>query len=176
MDAQLIQETHTKMSTEELLDIISNPYRYTALAFQLANEELDLRNISQEERALYNQLQQKTTKLYPSFDIQSDLSFARKLYFFVLWLPGIWGSIRGDYTAKGALLKVRQSYYYEVLGFVSIMLVLALSTEAQTIVPVIILWGIFFLLSFAFDKYYNLQRQRRKLQKLSEEKKLELEW
>jgi hypothetical protein len=176
----MLQETYSKLSNNELLDIICHSSKYTSSALSLAHAELDKRSVSLDQRNTYSQYQAAIDALSPAYNIVDDLSLSQKVFFFVLWLPRIGGfsvsvNTRAKLSEKGHILKVWQSNYYAVLGFVAFIITLAIANN-NSVAAMVIIWSLCFLVAYLFDRLYNLRRQRQKLRKLSGDKRLDLEW
>ena len=161
-----LNELYRKMSTEDLLEIAKDKIGYTELANSVALEKLKHRKVTPNEITQYE-------SIFPKIDDDTkrnclvDLEFSKKLlYFFVLWFPRARRLFASNFRQDGYILKIGQSNYYSVLGFIFVVASFIIASKLfYNLTAFLILWIAFFFLSYLFDIYFNRQRQMENIQK-----------
>lgn len=177
-----LQHKYRQLSTERLMEIIDNPANYTELAVEVAIAEFNSRNVPKHEVTNYH-LKQVNNKVwafktYIERNINIELNFIQKLLFFFFFLPPFTFSFKLGYRREGFMLKLRQSNYYSLIGFVSLMLVVAavvnfnLDLSDATTLGI---WMIFFIPAYLLDGFFNRKVRVEKTKKILSENGFELE-
>lgn len=174
MNERLIQDTYARLPTDELLVVISNQSGYTIRAKQMAMEELRRRQVSDGQIEAFKRDCSSFEQLTGMRNITDDLNIPQKIFFYFLWLPRFSGWMRLKLSREGLILKVWQSNYYSFTGFIGFLL--AVATASSSAGGVFVVWTAILILAFAFDRMYNLNRQRRKLRRLESAGQLDFAW
>ncbi|HAK11757.1 MAG TPA: hypothetical protein DCO78_07060, partial [Chitinophagaceae bacterium] len=85
MTKEELQSTYSKLSNQELLEIIDRKFEYTELAITVAFEEISKRNISEEDISNYKTEQVEKAVKFVKKNIVDDLSLLQKNFFFFIW-------------------------------------------------------------------------------------------
>lgn len=152
-----LQQKYQKLSTEKLIEIIDNRANYTELAVEVAIAEFESRNVPKKEVTDYRvkQVDQLNSAVERSVE---PLGFLQKLLFFFLFIPLLHFAFKMNYRSDGAALKLRQSNYYSLIGFISLILsTLTIVAFDWNIADSTILgiWMIFFIPAYFFDDHFN---------------------
>ncbi|WP_460694746.1 hypothetical protein [Mucilaginibacter puniceus] len=155
------------MSAEELMNIIDNKFDYTDLAVTVAIEELAKRKPTEEDIKNYKDNIIATVDTFISKNIEVDLNNFQKLLFYIIWIPIITYPFKANYSDDGYELKLRQSNYYSLAGFIFFMVagILSVPLDASNLLS-FIMWFAGFIPAYLFDEYFNRQRQITKLRRL----------
>ncbi|WP_121807992.1 hypothetical protein [Mucilaginibacter kameinonensis] len=177
-----LQHKYRQFTTERLLEIIDNPANYTELAVDVAIAEFKSRNVSEEEMTAYHtkQINNKVWafKTYIERNINIELNFFQKLFFFFFFLPPLNLSIKLGYRKEEFRLKLRQSNYYSLIGFVSLMLVVVVVVNFNLDISdatTLGIWMIFFIPAYLLDGFFNRKARVKKTKKILWENGFELE-
>jgi hypothetical protein len=157
---------YAMLPTEKLMEIIDNKFGYTELAVSVAFEELASRRISEEEIKNYKFKQIEKLNVYIRKNISHDLAFAEKNLFYFLFIPLFTLPFKQTFKEKGFQLKIRQSNYYTLLGFLFFLLSGWFLYQGMSNLFVIAFWLAGFIPAYLMDEFFNRQRQIRKLQRL----------
>ncbi|MEO3407180.1 hypothetical protein AAFN85_24900 [Mucilaginibacter sp. CAU 1740] len=152
-----LQQKYKKLSTEKLIEIIDNKANYTELAVEVAVAEFDSRDVPESEVMDYRikQVDNLNSALERSFE---PLGFLQKLLFFFLFIPLLHFAFKMNYRSDGATLKLRQSNYYSLIGFISLLLstfILAIFDWNIAESTVLGIWMIFFIPAYLLDDHFN---------------------
>lgn len=171
-----LREQYVKMTTHELLLIVSNKSGYTELAISIAKKELRYRNVSEAEITNLSQIVHDQENKYWMDNCLFDLSISTKLaYYFILWFPKARYYFPNNFKQEGYLLKLNQSNYYSVLGVVFLILTLVFSMYSGSPLS-LTLWPLGFMLTYLYDHFYNKKRQIDNFQKTKEDGELPIEY
>ncbi len=117
-----LEERYSSWSTHCLLTVLHHKHEYTALAVRVARAELGRRNITTDDVDRFfekQEQQQVASKLLSSV----PLTFREKALFFFIWFvprfPG--GAFRMNYSDDGLIMKVKQSRFFAIAGFLSLI-------------------------------------------------------
>jgi hypothetical protein len=128
-----LREQYVKMTTDELLHIVSNKSGYTELAITIATKELRHRNVSEAQVTKLGQIIHEQENKYWMDNCLLDLRMSAKLaYYFILWFPRVRYYFQNNFNQEGYLLKLNQSNYYSLLGAVSFILTLGFSAYTNS--------------------------------------------
>jgi len=177
-----LQHKYRQFTTERLLEIIGNAANYTELAVKVAIAEFESRNVSEEEMTAYHtkQVNDKVKSFYTYIEsnINIELDFFHKLLFFFFFLPPLTFSFKLGYRRQGFRLKLRQSNYYSLIGFVSLMLVVVMVVNFNLDISdatTLGIWMIFFIPAYLLDGFFNRKARVKKTKKILWENGFELE-
>ena len=152
-----LQQKYQKLSTEKLIEIIDNKANYTELAVEVAVAEFNSRNVPEKEVVDYRVKQVDNFNLAIERSVE-PLGFFQKLLFFFLFIPLLHFAFKMNYKSDGATLKLRQSNYYSLLGFISLLLstltIVALNRDVADS-TVLGIWMIFFIPAYLLDDHFN---------------------
>ncbi|MBK7442041.1 MAG: hypothetical protein IPI65_11010 [Bacteroidetes bacterium] len=87
MTREELQETYSKLSTQELLEILDEKFSYTETAVTVALEEISKRNVSEDDIKNYKNDQIEKAVKRIRYNIVDDLNFLQKNLFFFIWFP-----------------------------------------------------------------------------------------
>lgn len=170
-EEELIQQ-YVKMTTDELLHIVSNKSGYTELAITVAKKELRYRKVSESEIENLSQIIHDQENKFWMDNCLFDLRILAKLaYYFILWLPRMRYYYQSNFKQEGYLLKLNQSNYYTLLGVVFFILTIVFSAYTNSVIALGI-WPLGFILTYLYDLFYNRKRQINKFQKIIKEGEL----
>lgn len=166
-----LQQKYRDLSTEKLIEIIDNKANYTELAVEVAKAEFLSRNASKEEVIDYFVQKIDNGNLALERSVE-PLGFFQKLLFFFLFIPLLHFAFKMNYKADGATLKIRQSNYYSLIGFISLILstltIVAFDWDVPDLTTLGI-WMIFFIPAYFLDDHFNqrviIERINRVLEK-----------
>ncbi|HEX8038958.1 MAG TPA: hypothetical protein VF490_07390 [Chryseosolibacter sp.] len=154
---QELQERYSAWTTHSLLSVLHRKHEYTAMAVQVARAELGRRKITTDEvdRFFEQQEQQQVAgRLLSSM----PLSFCEKALFFFIWFVPRFqgGAFRTNYDDDGFIMKSRQSRFFSVAGFFSLIAVACISIyfTLSTIAGIGLLI-LFFLVCWHIDRGEN---------------------
>jgi len=126
---QELAERYATLSNVQLFEILNDRDGYTPEAVMMAKEEIDRRNLAEDEIQRYvAELADYNTVTVKKAAIQ--LVFWEKLFFFFVWFtPGFISIALGmNYHHDGYDTKLRQSRFFRLSGFTSLILVGVLSS------------------------------------------------
>jgi hypothetical protein len=152
-----LQQKYQKLSTEKLIEIIDNKVNYTELALEVAKAEFVSRNASKQDVADYVWKKIDNTNSAVEKSIE-PIGFFQKLLFFFLFIPLLHFAFKMNYRSDGATLKLRQSNYYSLIGFITLILsTLAIVAFNWNVADSTVLgiWMIFFIPAYLLDDYFN---------------------
>ena len=161
-----LQITFSSLPTEKLMEIIDNKFGYSELAVTVAFEELACRKISEEEIKIYKTKQVEKLNSYIRKNIAHDLTLSQKNLFYFIFIPLLTAPFRLIFKEKGYKLKVMQSNYYSLFGFVFFLASAYFLTRGMSNLFVAAFWMGGFIPAYLLDEFFNRQRQIRKLQQL----------
>ncbi len=159
-----LQVTFSSLPTEKLMEIIDNKFGYTELAVSVAFEELAGRKISEDEIKNYKFKQIEKLNNYIRKNIAHDLTLSQKNLFYFIFIPLLTSPFRLTFKEKGFKLKIKQSNYYSLFGFVFFCLSAFFLSRGLSNLFVAAFWMGGFIPAYLMDEYFNRQRQIRKLQ------------
>ncbi|MFI5163230.1 MAG: hypothetical protein ACHQHN_18265 [Sphingobacteriales bacterium] len=163
---QELQVTYSSLPTEKLMEIIDNKFGYTELAVSVAFEELAGRKISEEEIKNYKSKQIEKLNNYIRKNISNDLTLSQKNLFYFIFIPLLTSPFRQGFREKGFRLKIKQSNYYSVFGFIFFCLSAMFLVQGLSNLFVAAFWMGGFIPAYLMDEFFNRQRQIRKLQRM----------
>jgi hypothetical protein len=161
-----LKGTYAMLPTEKLMEIIDNKFGYTELAVSVAFEELASRKISEEEIKNYKFKQIEKLNNYIQKNISHDLALAQKNLFYFLFIPIITFPFRQSFREKGFKLKIIQSNYYSVFGFMFFLIAGLCLLQGLSNLFAAAIWIGGFIPAYLMDEFFNRQRQIRRLQRL----------
>ena len=161
-----LQVTFSSLPTEKLMEIIDNKFGYTELAVSVAFEELAGRKISVNEIKVYKSKQIEKLNSYIRKNIAHDLSLSQKNLFYFIFIPILTAPFRLVFREKGFKLKLKQSSYYSLFGFIFFCLSAIFLSQGLSNLFVAAFWMGGFIPAYLMDEFFNRQRQIRKLQKI----------
>lgn len=162
-----LQEKYANLPNEKLLEIIDRKFDYTELAILVAIEELGKRNVSEKEITNYKDEKIKTVHSFIRKNIAYDLSIVQKNLFYFIWFPLLNYAFKMNFRDDGYVLKLQQANYYSLLGFIFFMIDSGIcGSQGFSILIFIALWIVGFLVTYAFDEYFNRQRQIKRINKM----------
>lgn len=126
---QELAEHYATLSNVQLFEIVNDRVGYTPEALALAQDEIERRNLADHEiRQYLADLDALHTASLKKTSIQ--LVFWEKMFFFFVWFtPGFITIALGmNYHHDGYNTKVRQSRFFRLAGFTSLVLVGFLSS------------------------------------------------
>ncbi len=163
---QELQVTYSSLPTEKLMEIIDNKFGYTEMAVSVAFEELAGRKISEEEIKNYKSKQIEKLNNYIRKNISNDLTLSQKNLFYFIFIPLLTAPFRQNFREKGFRLKIKQSNYYSLFGFVFFGLSAMFLAQGLSNLFVAAFWMGGFIPAYLMDEVFNRQRQIRKLQRM----------
>ena len=118
MTKEELQETYSKLSTSELMEIVDRKFSYTEIAVIVAMEELSKRNVTETDIQAYkkeivDKIGQEIKK-----NVDDDLTLFQKNFFFFIFIPIINFALKRNFEDDGFILKLNQAKYYSLLGFI----------------------------------------------------------
>jgi hypothetical protein len=158
--------TYSSLPTEKLMEIIDNKFGYSELAVSVAFEELAGRKISEEEVKNYKSKQIEKLNNYIRKNISHDLSFSQKNLFYFIFIPLLTAPFRQGFKEKGFKLKIKQSNYYSLFGFVFCGMSVLFLVQGLSNLFVAAFWMGGFIPAYLMDEFFNRQRQIKKLQNM----------
>jgi DNA-directed RNA polymerase subunit K/omega len=167
MTREELQKTYSKLSVQELLEIVDNKFDYTETAVKVALEEIAKRNISETDIKDYKTEQiEKVTKVIKQY-ILDDLTLIQKNFFFFIWIPLVTFPFKQNFSDDGYILKLKQANYYSLLGFIFFMITgIASAVYDLANLTSLGIWILSFLPAYSFDEFFNRGRQIKKLKKI----------
>ncbi|HCT22159.1 MAG TPA: hypothetical protein DIW54_01995 [Chitinophagaceae bacterium] len=167
MTKEELQSTYSKLSNQELLEIIDRKFEYTELAITVAFEEISKRNISEEDISNYKTEQVEKAVKFVKKNIVDDLSLLQKNFFFFIWIPIINFPFKNNFIDDGYVLKLKQAQYYSLTGFIFFVIIVIVSeVYALTTLTTIAFLLLSFLLPYSFDEFFNRKRQIEKMRRI----------
>jgi hypothetical protein len=163
---QELQVTYSSLPTEKLMEIIDNKFGYTELAVSVAFEELAGRKISEEEVKNYKSKQIEKLNNYIRKNISHDLTLSQKNLFYFIFIPLFTAPFRQSFKEKGFRLKIKQSNYYSLFGFIFFCLSAMFLEKGLSNLFVAAFWMGGFIPAYLMDEFFNRQRQIKKLQRM----------
>jgi hypothetical protein len=163
---QELQVTYSSLPTEKLMEIIDNKFGYTELAVSVAFEELAGRKISEEEVKNYKSKQIEKLNNYIRKNISHDLTLSQKNLFYFIFIPLLTAPFRQSFKEKGFRLKIKQSNYYSLFGFIFFCFSAIFLERGLSNLFVAAFWMGGFIPAYLMDEFFNRQRQIRKLQRM----------
>ena len=163
---QELQVTYSSLPTEKLMEIIDNKFGYTELAVSVAFEELAGRKISEEEVKNYKSKQIEKLNNYIRKNISHDLTLSQKNLFYFIFIPLLTAPFRQSFKEKGFRLKIKQSNYYSLFGFIFFCLSAMFLEQGLSNLFVAAFWMGGFIPAYLMDEFFNRQRQIKKLQRM----------
>ncbi len=157
-----LQEKYAQFDTESLLEIATNKYGFTELANSVALKELKKRKVPDQEIRDYKPVVVNKIDPLTRQNCLIDLNIFYKVFFYFVFIPALRRYISYNYSPKGYLLKLHQSYYYSVIGFCFCVLSFAIMEYSG--INIFMLWCLGFIPAYVFDISFNKDRQIRKLQ------------
>jgi len=158
------EEEHSKLSTNELFEIIDDKFGYTDLAVKVAIAELSRRNLSE------NDVQSYKVKLVQDFResilkiVHYDLKVYQKILFYIFWLPILNFAFKMNFQEKDEYLKLKQANYYSLMGFVFFIIISIVSSVFEfSSWSSLFLWLVNLIPAYVFDEKVNRERFIRKL-------------
>ncbi|HEX8018555.1 hypothetical protein [Mucilaginibacter sp.] len=164
-----LQQKYKKLSTDKLLEIINNKTNYTELAVAVAVEELSDRQVSEQDIYSYNIKREEKLNTFIERNVTEGLNFLMKIVFFFLFIPILTFAFKMNYRQYGFALKLRQSNYYSLTGFISLVIVVialvAFNREVSDFTTLTI-WMIFFIPAYLLDDFFNRQKLIKRMGRL----------
>ena len=157
-----LQEQYAQFDTESLLEIVTNKSGFTELANAVALKELRKRKVPEQEIRNYQPALVDKIDPLTRQNCLVDLTIFHKVLFYFVFIPRLRRYFTYNYSPKGYLLKLHQSYYYSVVGFSFCVLSFAIMEYSGA--NIFILWCVGFIPTYLFDIGFNKERQIRKLQ------------
>jgi hypothetical protein len=157
MTIEEIQEQCESLSNEQLLLVVNNKQLYTEQIVRVAYQEIRKRGLSKQEIKEIEKVQARRAKIITG-NIQEDILFWEKVVFFILCLPRMHFLVFRDYRKRGYVLKVRQAWYYNLLGLIFFILSAILAEYFHSLLAGGIIWISSFLLTYFFNEYYFKER------------------
>ncbi|MBS1520628.1 MAG: hypothetical protein JST50_06510 [Bacteroidetes bacterium] len=171
-----LREQYAKMTTDELLRVVSDKSGYTELAIAVAKKELRYRKVSESEIENLSKIVHDRENKFWMDNCLFDLKILAKLaYYFILWLPRMRYYYQNNFKQEGYLLKLNQSNYYSLLGVVFFILTIIVSASTGALISLGV-WPVGFIITYLYDLFYNKQRQINNFQKIKEEGELPIEY
>ena len=125
MDSKLndLAERYAKLSNNQLLEILEHKDEYTTEAIMVLQNEIDKRKLSEYEIEQFA-TEKKVKSIIAEEKALVSLVLWEKLFFYLTWfLPGFISAALGmNYWEDGMLTKLRQSRFFRIAGFVSLVL------------------------------------------------------
>lgn len=157
-----LQERYAQFDTPSLLEVVSNKSGFTELANSVALKELKRRKVPEHEIRNYKPVLVEKINPLIRQNCLIDLNIFYKIIFYFVFIPRLRRYFCYNYSAKGYLLKLHQSYYYSVVGFSFCVLSFAIMEYSGS--NIFILWCLGFILAYLFDIGFNKNRQIKNLQ------------
>lgn len=119
---QELKERYSAWTTHSLLSVLHHKHEYTALAVRVARAELGRRNITTDEVDRFFELQEQQ-QVAGRLLASMPLTFLEKALFFFIWFVPRFqgGAFRMNDEDDGFIMKNRQSRFFSVAGFVSLI-------------------------------------------------------
>jgi len=159
-----LRQGYSKLSTEELLEILDNKFEYTELAVMVAIAELSQRKITEENIKTYKENVLNQAKEYVDRNIFYDLNLLQKHLFYFIWVPLLNFGFKQNFIDDGYVLKLKQANYYSLFGFVffisSVMISVKFSLPTLTTLGI---WILGIMPTYAFDELFNRKQLIKRL-------------
>jgi hypothetical protein len=157
-----LKERFAGYSNEKLIGIMHEQEQYTPEALEIARIEIESRNITDAD------VQTVTTefrelKIASAINAVTPLTLWWKVFYFFLWFTPVIGfALTANYREDGFLLKIKQSRFFAVTGFCSVIINFSISDWLQ--LPLLVSWIIALLLfagAYNADKVidYRIERE-----------------
>ena len=159
-----LEKRYSKLSNQELMEIIENKFSYTELAVSVAFSEISKRKITEEDIKTYKDFQIIEAEKLIKKNIVEDLTLVQKILFFIFWIPFIGFLLKRNFIEDEYILKLMQANYYAWFGFISC--VLCIQIDSNLTFSFWFWWIVCFLLALLFDEKFNRQNQIKKLQRI----------
>ena len=167
-----LELTYSKMSNQELLEILDSKFEHTELAVLIALKELANRNLTEEDIAAYKLEKVEMLNKYLQQNIIDDLNLVQKNFFYFIWLPLITFPFKKKFVDDGCLLKLKKAHYYSLLGFLAFVIMCILNSIYDLSISLsFALLVALFIPSYFFDEFFNRQKQIERLHKYLREQK-----
>ncbi|WP_276503428.1 hypothetical protein [Terrimonas pollutisoli] len=166
MAREELQKTYSKLSTEELLEIIDRKFDYTDTAVSVALEEISKRKVDEDEIKNYKEDQLQKIEKSVKGIILDDLTLFQKNFFFFIWIPLFTFPFKQNFKDDGYVLKLKQANYYSLIGFIFFMLTafFSVSYDFENLTS-LGLWILSFPIANSFDEFFNRQRLIKRLRR-----------
>jgi hypothetical protein len=148
-----LEEKYAGYSNEELLDVLRNKEGYTALAAELAQEELSRRKVTNEEITVIEEEHKKNVEHFLVNYARVEMDFVQKCFFYFIWIPLVHFVVKQRLREDGYLLKAKQAGYYSVMGFLFFMLAVVALTSWPEIIG-LLTWPIGLLVAVCLEKSF----------------------
>jgi hypothetical protein len=157
MTTEEIQQQCETLSDERLLLIVNNKRLYTEQIVRVTYQEIRKRGLSKQKIKEIEKVQARHAKIITG-DIYKDILFLEKVGFFFLCIPRMHFLVFRDYRKKGFVLKVRQAWYYNLLGLVFFLSSAFLGEYLHSFLAAGTIWVTSFLLTYFLNEYYFRDR------------------
>lgn len=148
-----LEEKYAGYSNEELLDVIRNKEGFTAIAVELAQEELSRRQITSEEIAVMEVEHERKVEHFLVNYARVEMNFVQKCFFYVIWMPLLHFAVKQRLAEDGYLLKAKQAGYYSVMGFLFFMMAIYILTAWPPFIG-LLTWPVGFLVAIFLEKFF----------------------
>ena len=166
-----LQKKYSKLSNNELMEIIDNKFSYTELALSVVFKEMSKRNISEGDVKIYKDKKIKEAENFIAKNIMDDLTFFQKNLFFYVWFPFLNFLFKRSFIDGEYILKLKQANYYSLFGFIFFVIAIIIQFKANfSTYTFWIIWILSFPIAYYFDEYFNKQNQIRKLSRMFNQK------
>jgi len=156
MDSKLndLAERYAKFSNNQLLEILEHKDEYTTEAIIVLQDEIDKRKLGVHEIEQFT-TEKKIKSIIAEEKASISLVLWEKIFFYFIWFLPVFinAAIGMNYLEDGMLTKLRQSRFFRLAGFVS-MLALTfteLTLEPLDFIIIISLLFIFFGMTYWID-------------------------
>lgn len=161
-----LQLTYTKLSTMQLLNIVNNADGYTPLAIEVATQELKERQLTPADLENYEAAKTEAFKITVEKNVVHALSFLQKNLFYFIFIPLLSMPFKMNFAQDGYALKRRQSWYYNICGFIGLFLSSFISLPFNlSSWGMLAIWIAFFIPAYLLDDRFNRQYLLKKLTK-----------
>ena len=155
-----LSKLYAGYENEKLINIVINRINYTELAYQAAADELSKRKVSWAEIEKYKD--EQVAETYGEFNkhLLDELKNWQKVFLFVLFIPRFSYSFRKFISKFEYPLKYKQCKYYPICGFLSLILLVAISEifNIENVYLLLIGWVGLFILTYMLDDRFNRQK------------------
>lgn len=167
MTVEELKNTYSSLSTKDLLQIVDNKFDYTDFAVSIALAELSTRQVSEEDIKNYKEDVIENEVSFINRNISNDLSLLQKILFYFIWPWLINSAFKRNFLEDGYILKLKQSNYYSLIGFLTFFVTgfFSLIYDFSNLTS-LCFWIICFLPAYIFDEAFNRQSQIIKLKKI----------
>ncbi len=161
---QELEEKYAQLTTAQLLIIVESGTDYTELAFEVAINELNRRQVSADEIQKYEEQKQHNLMVTIQKYTVDELTFWQKVLFYFIFVPLLASPFKLNYRQDGYALKLKQANYYNLCGFIGLMLAIFLSVLSNlNSFQAVVVWVTLFMPGYFFDERFNQQYLLKKL-------------